>query len=126
MKNTVTSDIRIPEGQTSFRPGQIIRGSLSWLCEKPPKKAQLSLLWYTEGKGTEDVGVVDMMDIENPLASENRSFEFRLPVGPYSFSGRLISLIWALELQVDKDVRRSEFVLSPSGNEVDLRRRTGV
>ena len=123
MKNTVTSDIRISEGQTSFMPGQIIRGSLSWLCEKPPKKAHLSLLWYTEGKGTEDVGVVDMMDIENPHTSENRTFEFRLPVGPYSFSGRLISLVWALELQVDKDITRSEFVLSPSGNEIDLRQK---
>ena len=45
-----------------------------------------------------------------------------LPAGPYSFSGRLISLIWALELVAEpgNHVARVEITLGPDGQEVVL------
>ena len=115
-----TIDIEITDNQTLFLPGQILSGNLRWLCSEPPKKASLQLIWFTEGKGDEDVGLAEEMKFENPYASDERPFEFQLPVGPYSFSGRLISLTWALELQVDEEVIRKEIILSPSGNEIML------
>lgn len=119
MKN-LTIDIEIEENQTSFLPEQSVRGNVCWLCSELPQKACLQLLWYTQGKGDEDVGLVEKLKFERPCASDNRPFEFQLPTGPYSFSGRLISLIWALELQVDKELTRTEIVLSPSGKEILL------
>ncbi len=115
-----TIDIEITDKQTSFLPGQTISGNVRWLCSDPPKKASLQLIWYTEGKGDEDVGLADKIKFENLYASDEKPFEFQLPIGPYSFSGRLISLTWALELQVDKEVIRKEIVLSPNGNEIML------
>ena len=115
-----TIDIEIKDGQTSILPGQTLSGNARWLCLESPKKVSLQLIWFTEGKGDEDVGLAEEMKFENPYASDERPFEFQLPVGPYSFSGRLISLTWALELQVDEEVIRKEIILSPSGNEIML------
>ena len=115
-----TIDIEIKDGRTSFLPGQTLGGHTRWLCSEPPKKASLQLIWFTEGKGDEDVGLVEEIRFKNPYASDERPFEFQLPGGPYSFSGKLISLTWALELQVDNECVRKEIVLSPSGNEIML------
>ena len=115
-----TIDIEIKDGQTSFLPGQTLGGIARWLCSEPPKKASLQLIWFTEGKGDEDVGLVEEIKFENPYVSDERPFKFQLPGRPYSFSGKLISLTWALELQVDHECVRKEIVLSPSGNEIML------
>ena len=47
---------------------------------------------------------------------------FTLPVQPWSFSGRLISLVWGIEV-VDAASQRSarvEFVAAPEGREIHL------
>lgn len=56
------------------------------------------------------------------LPQETRAFRFQLPEAPYSFSGKLISLAWALELIAypSKEVVRREIVLAPGGSEVRL------
>jgi hypothetical protein len=45
-----------------------------------------------------------------------------LPEGPYSFSGKLISLIWALELACSpgSETVRREITVSPTGHEIVL------
>lgn len=118
--DNVTIDIEIEDNQTSFSPGQTVSGTVCWLCLEPPKKASLVLFWYTEGKGDEDLGIVEKVKFDSPQASDNRRFEFQLPVGPYSFSGRLISLTWALELEVDKECTRKDLVVSPGKTEILL------
>ena len=55
-----------------------------------------------------------------PAAHELRDFEFNLPPSPYSFSGRLITLSWGVEVVTDKQSDVAEFVLSPHGREVLL------
>jgi len=119
--NQITIDIQFDNDRNTFLPGQIMSGEVRWLCVEPPKKASLQLLWYTEGKSDEDVGLVEKNEFDNPQLSDIRNFEFHLPVGPYSFSGKLISLTWALELQVDKECLRKEFTLSPTGKEILLK-----
>ncbi len=117
-----TIDIEIQDNQTSFLPGQTLTGTVRWMCSEPPKKAALQLIWFTQGKGDEDVGLAEEVKFENPYGSDEHPFAFQLPAGPYSFSGRLITLAWALELQVDKEVIRKEIILSPSGEEVSLKK----
>jgi hypothetical protein len=58
---------------------------------------EVRLFWYTQGKGTRDVEVVDSLRVDNPEPSGHTRFSFQLPAGPYSFSGRLITLDWAIE-----------------------------
>ena len=95
-----TIDIEITDNRTSFLPGQTLSGHVRWYCSEPPKKASLQLIWFTEGKGDEDVGLAEEVKFENLYASDEQSFEFLLPAGPYSFSGRLISLTWRRRLRL--------------------------
>jgi hypothetical protein len=96
-------EIATAEHRTTFGPGQAIEGSVAWsLPEEPPTSAELRLFWYTEGKGDQDVGVVEVVPFAQPGPSDRRSFRVRAPAtGPLSFEGTLITLRWALELIVE-------------------------
>ena len=106
----------------NFRPGEEISGAVGWTLDEQPKSAEVRLFWYTAGKGTRDVGVVATQKLEAPKSNDERSFHFTLPEAPYSFSGTLISLIWAVELVVDPGglSERIEIMVSPTGEEILL------
>jgi hypothetical protein len=111
------------QGDTAaFAPGRSIQGTIHWSLDDNPRHLRLSLLWYTSGKGTRDAGVVETMQLDNPGASGSHAFSFTLPPGPYSFSGKLISLIWALELTASpgSETVRKEITVSPTGREILL------
>jgi hypothetical protein len=115
-----TLRIETAKGKVAFEPGASLSGTASWTVAGTPRSAELRLIWYTRGKGTPDASIVDSVSFVTPRASDSRSFSFALPLGPYSFSGKLISLVWALELVVEPgpDVERFDLVLGPSGSEV--------
>jgi hypothetical protein len=113
--------LRIDLGnERGFRPGQTIEGRVSWQADDAPRSAELRLFWYTRGKGTQDVGNVGSVPFATPQMNDSRSFSLTLPRDPFSFSGKLISIVWALELIVEpgSNVERQEFVMSPTGMEV--------
>src|SRR5688500_18747451 len=88
-------------GRSSFLPGEEVSGSVSWSFATAPTFAQLQLYWTTRGKGTVDLEVIESVSFESPAASAEHAFAFRLPAaGPYSFSGKLISLLWFIKLYV--------------------------
>ena len=80
------------------------------------------MFWFTRGQGIEDAGVVETVRFDRPLREEARPFRIRLPGAPYSFSGKLISLIWAVELvsEPSKEAGRQEITIAPGGQEVQL------
>ena len=106
----------------TFRPGEEVSGAVGWTLDKQPKSAEVRLFWYTAGKGTRDVGVVATRKLEAPKPNDERAFSFKLPEAPYSFSGSLISLIWAIELVVEPGglSERVEITVSPTGEEILL------
>lgn len=110
------------DNQREFRPGEEVHGAAGWQLDQPAKAVEVRLFWYTRGKGTEDVGVVGTVRFDQPQQEEARPFQFKLPESPYSFSGKLISLIWALELVVEpgQHSTRLELTVSPTGKEVLL------
>src|SRR5262249_38212814 len=109
-------------GGRGYQPGEAISGRVTWQIDATPQSAELRLFWYTSGKGTQDVENVDSVAFQTPQMNDDRTFSMVLPRQPYSFSGKLISLLWALELIVGpgSHVARQEFVLSASGAEVVL------
>jgi hypothetical protein len=117
-----TLRIEVSGGQQGYKPGETIRGRVTWQVDEPPQSAELRLFWYTSGKGTQDVENVDSVPFQTPQLHDDRTFSVTLPRQPYSFSGKLISLLWALELIVEpgSNVERQELVMSPSGAEVVL------
>jgi hypothetical protein len=116
--NPLTIDIE--DMNTSFQPGRSVRGQVQWQLAEAPKKAGLRLLWYTAGKGTEDVGIVQTLEFDNPVAVDTRRFDFTFPAGPYSFSGQLVSLTWTLELEAGGQCLRQDITMSPSGRDIQL------
>jgi hypothetical protein len=115
-------DIALQDQKTAFAPRQTIHGRAEWNLGTRPRHLELSLLWYTAGKGTRDVGVIETKRFDAPGASGAQDFSFALPDGPYSFSGKLISLIWALELTSSSGSEsvRQEITVSPTGREILL------
>ena len=113
-------EISTEAGRLAFHPGEELRGTASWSLETPPTKVELRLFWRTEGKGSQDVGVVETVAFDGAGPEERREFRLRLPNGPYSFSGKLISLIWALELVAEPgaDAGRQDITISPTGREL--------
>ncbi len=117
--------IETSEGRTAFRPGERIDGSLSWTLDEPAKAIELRLFWHTRGKGDRDVTVVDRLRLANPPSSESRRpFRFQLPAEPWSFSGSLITLAWALEAVVlpSNESVLLDLVASPTAGEIRLPR----
>lgn len=114
--------IELAGGRTAYRAGEPLSGRVAWRVDDQPNSVELRLFWYTSGKGTQDVGVVDTTTFATPRMDDHRDFTFPLPREPYSFSGTLISLIWAIELIVEPNghVERQEIVLSATGQEVVL------
>lgn len=110
------------DGRRQLKPGDKIEFVAQWQLEKPADSVEARLVWSTQGKGTSDVQVVEKEQFDNPTLSEQRRFTFSLPESPYSFSGKLISLIWALELIAEPsgESDRFEFTMSPSGEEIEL------
>lgn len=105
----------------NYRPGEEIRGVVSWTDSHAPKLAELRLFWHTTGKGGTDSFVAEVQTFDLPQAEDTRSFLFRAPDFPYSFSGKLISLIWSLELVLDsKGEKTAEIIISPDGAEIEL------
>jgi hypothetical protein len=123
-------DLDLPSGRLAWRPGEELAGTASWrLDESPgsapgsvPESVEVRLFWYTTGKGTRDVGLADRAVFEAPGADDRRDFRLTFPEGPYSFSGRLVSLAWAIELVIEPggEARRVDLVMSPTGHEVRI------
>jgi hypothetical protein len=108
------------DNRPNRRPGETVEFSALWALQKPPAAVEARLFWFTRGKGTEDVGIVATERVSAPGSAGEHAFLFTLPESPYSFSGRLISLLWAVELVADKSVARCEFTLAPDGREIVL------
>lgn len=112
-----TGEIVLRQGVKNFVPGETVTGELVWMS---PGAVEIRLFWFTEGRGTQDVGVVARKEFS---AGEIKGgFSFTLPAMPYSFSGQLVAVKWALEL-VDEDEEslvQQKIIVSPTAEEVIL------
>jgi hypothetical protein len=105
---------------TLRKPRDILELTGTWALDTVPKCIEARLFWFTMGKGTEDVGLCETQAVDLPTVKGERAFKFGLPAGPYSFSGRLITLRWAVELVADDHADRWEFTMAPDGAEILL------
>lgn len=114
--------IIIDDDKRNFFPGETISGEVKWSFPECPDSVELRLFWYTQGKGDGDIGIVETVGFAPLSPAESHKFRIILPDSPYSFSGRLISLCWALELvsKSPASTAREEIVLSPTGEEIVL------
>ena len=116
--------IQLDDDRTGFEPGETIPALIDWSLPGQPDSIELRVVWNTVGKGTTDVGIEHAIMIDSPNQSDSRRVDVPLPKAPYSFSGKLVSLVWALELVVSPsgESYRQEITIAPGGSEVELRR----
>jgi len=115
-----TLRIAFAEGRTAWRPGEEIVGTAFWQLDRQPRSVEARLCWRTEGKGSEDSDVAATVRFEAPQMTESREFRFVAPNEPHSFSGRILSLVWNVELEAGGDVERVEIVIGPDGKKIVL------
>jgi len=115
-------NIAIQDDRRKFSPGETLSGRVTWTVDVDPKTAELRLFWYTAGKGTQNVGLVQTTVFGAPQRSDRREFSLVLPQEPYSCSGSLVSIVWALELIIEPKTQteRVELTIAPGGKEVIL------
>jgi hypothetical protein len=66
---------------------------------------EAAVLWYTEGKGDEDIGV-HFFERRTPADSEDgdlrplRRFRIRLPNSPLTYQGAIIAIRWCIRVRL--------------------------
>ncbi len=101
------ADIRIEKSDKPFEPGDVLRGSFCVRAEHAAeaRSAELSVLWYTAGKGDEDFGVhyFQRYSADGPEAvelSRRREFRTLLPASPLSYDGFVVKVCWCARLRL--------------------------
>lgn len=115
--------IQLTDPDSKYSPGEPIRGTVRWSSpESKPDSIDIRLIWFTRGKGNRDVEVVGNSAFEPSGESGEHEFEFQAPEHPYSFSGKLISLVWAIEAISfpENEAEQAELTIAPRGVEVIL------
>jgi hypothetical protein len=62
------------------------------------RAVERSVLWYTEGKGEEDLGVHFFERLHDPASAG--SFDCRLPLSPLSYEGLIVKIRWCVRIRL--------------------------
>ena len=113
--------IELDKKEAMFAPAETISGTVSW-SEAEGTSMEARLIWYTVGKGDQDFELVAVHEAVGFGPAGSERFEFIAPSRPLSFSGKLISLQWAIEAIIfpEKSADRVTLAISKSGQEIVL------
>lgn len=105
MNNPVV--VELDREDAAYRPGDTLAATYHCAAEQMGNvdAVEVSVLWYTEGKGDEDLGVHHFERVggteDEPLdASRPRRLSVRLPNSPLSYDGILIKIHWCVRVRV--------------------------
>lgn len=90
-----------------YRPGEVLSGEyrVDGVGSDRIKAVEVSVLWFTEGKGDEDLAVHHFDRLEPAdgawTASPRRGrFETVLPASPLTYDGVIVKLRWCVRVRV--------------------------
>jgi hypothetical protein len=114
--------LALADKASAFEPGQTVRGELAWNLSEAVHSIEVRLFWVVQGRQSEELGLVEAIPVDHPVAAGRHLFAFTLPAGPYSFSGSLMKLKWAIEAVVKPGglAERVEIVVAPGAAAVVL------
>ncbi len=120
-------NLELADGKTSYRPGEAVEGVAFWELDAPPESVEVRLYWQTQGKGMVDLEVVTSVLFEEIGPRDRKPFRIELPDRPYSCSGKLVSIVWGVELvsEPEGEAASVKIVVSPTGQEVRLDKGAG-
>jgi hypothetical protein len=102
-------EIRLDGDRTAYRPGEVLSGQYRLDLGDDPgrevRSVELSVLWHSEGKGDEDLGLCLFKELSGADGEwidprEVRKFSARLPGSPLSYDGILVKILWCVRVRV--------------------------
>jgi hypothetical protein len=94
----MTAAIMLRSHDGRFEPRWRVDGSASWSLSQAPAWLEIRLAWHTEGKGTKEVLVVARERFRAVSAQDQRTFALSLPEMPYTYHGRIVSILWSVDV----------------------------
>ena len=99
--------IQLDGRRGAYQPGETLAGEyrLESLSVAEPSAVEVSVLWYTEGQGDEDLAVhyFERLDRdERPDLDLRRPqrFSVALPPSPLSYAGVIVKIHWCVRVRV--------------------------
>lgn len=98
--------MRLVDSRPYYAPGDVLTCEYQVDAVEPEEVAALevSVLWHTEGKGDEDLGVhFFQRHTPGEDVEELRSLQVistRLPNSPLSYDGRIVKVLWCVRLRL--------------------------
>lgn len=113
-------DLRPADHRRQWKPGEALEVEVAWSADQPVEEVEVRLLWRTEGRGDEEDGVVARESWPAAGTSGDRELQFRLPAGPWSYEGELLTIQWLVDavLWPSGEQSQLEITLSPTGASV--------
>lgn len=93
-------------GERAYGPGEPLglRYDIEGVAAGAVRAVERSVLWYTEGKGEEDLGVHHFERIEGPArlaqAMPVGSVACELPATPLSYEGIIVKIRWCVRIRI--------------------------
>jgi hypothetical protein len=89
----------------TYQPGGQLGGQITYTATKDLslKRAEVSVLWYTSGKGDQDMSVISLdTSYEDSVlpAGATIPFQAALPDSPRSYDGTLLKIHWVVRIRV--------------------------
>jgi hypothetical protein len=118
----MTAAITLRNSDNRVKPNGRVEGVVSWDPASAPAWLELRLVWHTEGKGTREVMVVGRVPLTDVRVANQRTFSFTLPAMPYTYHGRILSIMWSVDLfgpsrrllQREEQLATQPIVVSPT------------
>jgi hypothetical protein len=100
-------NISVEHSQRPYAAGDQLTGEfqINSIDAGDVRALELSILWYTEGKGDEDIGVHHFErwtdeDTASQSLTEPRKLRLPLPNSPLSYEGVLVKIRWCVRVRV--------------------------
>lgn len=107
MTGTEGPQLSLSPERPGYSTGDMLSGTFSvgTLELSEVKSVELSVLWYTEGKGDEDMAVHYFLRLDPASEAwqqlgQPQSFSTRLPNSPLSYEGLIVKVRWCVRLRV--------------------------
>src|SRR5215813_6241484 len=99
--------IQIDRAQQEFQPGDVLEGAFQIDAVDPGqlRAVELSVLWFTEGTGDEDMAVHYFEQLSTKATpdfdlQEWRRFQTILPNSPLSYEGLSVKICWCVRVRL--------------------------
>lgn len=99
--------LRLDGTSRSYQPGETLSGEyrLSGVSQEELSAVEVSVVWYTDGKGDSDMAVHDfrrLAVVDGDLIDPRQPGRFStvLPNSPLSYDGAIFKLCWCVRVRV--------------------------